>query len=113
MSLSYTPKAMTALDDRSIAAIRQRLNPLSDQPGPGYRQGEPQQLFRCKSDEAKVLQLKQDGNGHFRKKQFLAATHKYTQVRVLNCLKQSQLSCHLLCRQSWKHLGLSTKDKRL
>ena len=100
---------MIALNDRAIAAIRHSLNPTSGLHDSGDRHGEL--LPRCKSENGEVLRLKQSGNDHFRKKNFLAAIHKYSQV---GSVTSAVVYYHcLLHRQSWRHLGLSLRDERL
>ena len=63
------------LTKREIAAIRSSLRTGHDP----EHENEEHHLVESKS-ESEALWLKQDGNDHFRKKNFLAAIHRYTHV---------------------------------
>ena len=70
--------SMVTLTKREVAAIRSRLRTGSAQNDP-RQEDEEHRLIESKS-ESEALHLKQDGNDHFRKKNFLAAIHRYTRV---------------------------------
>jgi hypothetical protein len=67
------------ISERNVIAIKCCLNP---NPIADHDQA-AQNLLQCWKSGSEALQLKQDGNDHFRKKKFHAAIHKYTMVSPL------------------------------